>query len=246
RYERGVPLASIESGEKTNRRGTNVTFKADAEIFSVSEMNYETLSQRLRELAFLNSGVTISITDERSEKQHEFKYEGGIVSFVRDINKNKMPIHEEPILIRDEKDGEMVEIALQWNEGYTENVYAFTNTIKNSDGGTQSSRADATEGRPRLGFASRKARRLSGARSEMVRDLPRRGRLGRWIGEAGSRPALPGDSSAQGQDPQRRESAPRQDAVLRRNPADDHRARCRHWHRRLRSHEAALPQGHHH
>ncbi|PYQ52185.1 MAG: DNA topoisomerase (ATP-hydrolyzing) subunit B [Acidobacteria bacterium] len=136
RYERGVPLASIERGEKTNRRGTNVTFKADAEIFSVSEMNYETLSQRLRELAFLNSGVTISITDERSEKQHEFKYEGGIVSFVRDINKNKMPIHEEPILIRDEKDGEMVEIALQWNEGYTENVYAFTNTIKNADGGT--------------------------------------------------------------------------------------------------------------
>ncbi|HYS55159.1 MAG TPA: DNA topoisomerase (ATP-hydrolyzing) subunit B [Thermoanaerobaculia bacterium] len=136
RYERGVPLASIERGEKTNKRGTNVTFKADPEIFSVSEMNYETLSQRLRELAFLNSGVTISITDERSEKQHEFRYEGGIVSFVKDINKNKMPIHEEPIFIRDEKDGEGVEIALQWNEGYTENVYAFTNTIKNSDGGT--------------------------------------------------------------------------------------------------------------
>jgi DNA gyrase subunit B len=136
RYERGVPLAPIERGEKTARRGTKVTFKADPEIFSVHEMNYETLSQRLRELAFLNSGVAIAITDERSDKQHEFKYEGGIVSFVKDINKNKMPIHDEPIFIRDEKDGEMVEIALQWNEGYTENVYAFTNTIKNSDGGT--------------------------------------------------------------------------------------------------------------
>src|SRR5712692_8115754 len=136
RYERGVPLASIEKGEKTTKRGTYVTFKADSEIFSVREMNYETLSQRLRELAFLNSGVHIIINDERSEKQHEFCYEGGIVSFVKDINKNKLPIHEEPIYIRDEKDGEMVELALQWNEGYTENVYAFTNTIKNSDGGT--------------------------------------------------------------------------------------------------------------
>ena len=73
RYERGVPLATIERGEKTNKRGTNVTFKADSEIFSVGEMNYETLSQRLRELAFLNSGVFIEITDERSEKHHEFK-----------------------------------------------------------------------------------------------------------------------------------------------------------------------------
>jgi DNA gyrase subunit B len=136
RYERGVPLAPIERGEKTTRRGTNVTFKADSEIFSVREMNYETLSQRLRELAFLNSGVFIEITDERSEKHHEFMYEGGIVSFVKDINKNKTPIHDEPIFVREEKDGEGIEIALQWNEGYTENVYAFTNTIKNSDGGT--------------------------------------------------------------------------------------------------------------
>ena len=136
RYERGVPMVSIERGEKTTRRGTNVTFKADPEIFSVVEMNYETLSQRLRELAFLNSGVAIAIHDERSDKQHEFQYEGGIVSFVKDLNKNKTPLHEEPIYIRDEKNGEGVEIAMQWNEGYTENVYAFTNTIKNLDGGT--------------------------------------------------------------------------------------------------------------
>ncbi len=136
RYERGVPLAPIERGEKTTRRGTNVTFKADPEIFSVAEMNYETLSQRLRELAFLNSGVFIVINDERTEKEHEFCYEGGIVSFVKDLNKNKVPLHEEPIYIKDVKDDEGVEIALQWNEGYTENVYAFTNTIKNVDGGT--------------------------------------------------------------------------------------------------------------
>src|SRR5438477_7952147 len=136
RYERGVPLAPIERGEKTTKRGTNVTFKADPEIFSVSEMNFETLSQRLRELAFLNSGVIIAINDERTEKHHEFRFEGGIVSFVKDLNKSKTPLHEEPIFIRDEKSGEQVEIAMQWNEAYIENVYAFTNTIKNLDGGT--------------------------------------------------------------------------------------------------------------
>ena len=136
RYERGVPLASIEKGEKTTRRGTRVTFKADPEIFSVREMNFETLSQRLRELAFLNSGIGIVINDERTEKHHEFKFEGGIVSFVKDLNKSKTPLHDEPIFVRDEKDGEAVEIALQWNDGYNENVFAFTNTIKNLDGGT--------------------------------------------------------------------------------------------------------------
>jgi len=136
RYERGVPVVPIEKGEKTAKRGTRVTFKADNEIFSVTEMNYETLSQRLRELAFLNSGVAIEIRDERSDKHHEFCYEGGIVSFVKDLNKAKTPLHDQPIFIRDEKDGEAVEIALQWNEGYSENLYTFTNTIKNLDGGT--------------------------------------------------------------------------------------------------------------
>ncbi len=136
RYERGVPVKPIEKGEKTQKRGTKVTFKADHEIFSVTEMNYETLSQRLRELAFLNSGVHIEIRDTRTEKHNEFRYEGGIVSFVRDLNKNKTPLHDDPIFIRDEQDGEAVEIALQWNDGYAENIYTFTNTIKNTDGGT--------------------------------------------------------------------------------------------------------------
>src|SRR5436190_5963488 len=136
RYERGVPVAVIERGEKTAKRGTNVSFKPDSEIFSIREMNYETLSQRLRELAFLNSGVFIAIADERTEKHHDFCYEGGIVSFVQDLNRAKTPLQEPPIFIRDEKDGEAVEIALQWNEGYSENIYCFTNTIKNTDGGT--------------------------------------------------------------------------------------------------------------
>jgi DNA gyrase subunit B len=135
-YRGGVPVAPIAAAGKTTRRGTKVTFKADPAIFSVLEMNYETLSQRLRELAFLNSGVHIEILDERTEKRHEFCYEGGITSFVRDLNKNKTPLHDQPIFIFDEKDGERVEVALQWNEGYSENIYAFTNTIKNLDGGT--------------------------------------------------------------------------------------------------------------
>ncbi len=136
RYERGIPTARVEQGEKTTRRGTKVTFKSDPNIFSVTEMNYETLSQRLRELAFLNSGVHIEIRDERTEKHDEFLFEGGIVSFVQALNKNKTPLHDAPIFIRDQRDGEGVEIALQWNDGYAENIYTFTNTIKNTDGGT--------------------------------------------------------------------------------------------------------------
>jgi DNA gyrase subunit B len=136
RYERGLPKTSIVKGEKTTRRGTQVTFKADSEIFSITDMNFDTLSQRLRELSFLNSGIQINIKDDRSDKHHEFCYEGGIVTFVRDLNKNKTTLHENPIFIRDEKDGEQVEIALQWNDGYSDSIYAFTNTIKNTDGGT--------------------------------------------------------------------------------------------------------------
>jgi DNA gyrase subunit B len=136
RYERGVPVKNLAKGEATTHRGTRVTFKADKDIFSITEMNFDTLSQRLRELSFLNSGILIEIRDERTEKHHEFRYEGGIVSFVRDLNKNKTPLHEQPIFIRDEKDGEQVEIALQWNDGYSDSIYTFTNTIKNADGGT--------------------------------------------------------------------------------------------------------------
>src|SRR5207247_8438128 len=115
------PVAVIERGEKTVKRGTNVSFKPDSEIFSIREMNYETLSQRLRELAFLNSGVFIAIADDRTEKHHDFCYEGGIVSFVQDLNRAKTPLQEPPIFTRDEKAGEAVESGVQWNEGDSEN-----------------------------------------------------------------------------------------------------------------------------
>ncbi|MEO8216815.1 MAG: DNA topoisomerase (ATP-hydrolyzing) subunit B [Acidobacteriota bacterium] len=135
RYEQGVPTAPIARKERAPATGTKVTFKPDAEIFSILEMNFETLSQRLRELSFLNSGVNIRILDERTEKEHVFCYEGGIVSFVQDLNKSKTPLHHAPIFIFDERDGEKIEIAMQWNDGYNENIFTFTNTIKNQDGG---------------------------------------------------------------------------------------------------------------
>jgi DNA gyrase subunit B len=135
-YRRGVPVAPIQTVGKTNRTGTTVKFKPDHEIFSVTEFNFETLSQRLRELAFLNSGVRVSIVDEKTDKRHDFCYQGGIVSFVDDLNRPRTKINADTIYIREERDGETVEIALQWHDGYAENIYAFTNTIKNTDGGT--------------------------------------------------------------------------------------------------------------
>ena len=135
RFLQGVPQGSIKQVGTTQESGSRITFKPDSEIFSISEMNFEMLSQRLRELSFLNSGVKVSIYDERTEKSNEFLYDGGIVSFVEHLNRTKTPIHD-PIMVRQERDGETVEVALQWNEGYAENLYAFTNTIKNTDGGT--------------------------------------------------------------------------------------------------------------
>ncbi|MBW3563894.1 MAG: DNA topoisomerase (ATP-hydrolyzing) subunit B [Acidobacteria bacterium] len=135
-YRQGLPTAPIKQVGRTEDSGTRVSFKPDSAVFSVLDMNFQALSERLRELSFLNSGVRIEIIDERTEKKHEFLYDGGIVSFVEHLNRSKTPIHTPPIYIVDERDGEKVEIALQWNEGYNENLYVFTNTIKNTDGGT--------------------------------------------------------------------------------------------------------------
>jgi DNA gyrase subunit B len=148
-YAKGVPLESIREVGKTAKTGTKITFKADPEIFSVTSYNFDVLSQRLRELAFLNPGVAIDILDERDpkgEKKHRFRYDGGIRSFVEHLNKNKQPLHESVITFSDVKDPsgnaaldakkERLDVALQWNEGYTEQIFCFTNTISNKDGGT--------------------------------------------------------------------------------------------------------------
>jgi DNA gyrase subunit B len=136
RYHRGDPETPVQEIGVTDQRGTKITFKPDALIFETTTFSFDILSQRLRELAFLNRGVHIAIRDERDQKSHEFLYEGGIVSFVEHLNKAKTPIHPDVVYLQGARDGIEIEIALQWNEGYVENVYAFANNINTIEGGT--------------------------------------------------------------------------------------------------------------
>jgi DNA gyrase subunit B len=135
-YRRGDPLDRLKEVGKSKERGTLVTFKPDSEIFETVDFSFDVLSQRLRELAFLNSGVKITIEDERSQKKHEFFYKGGLLSFVEHLNRAKSAIHPKVVHFQGEKDGVEVEIAMQWNDGYTENVFSFANNINTAEGGT--------------------------------------------------------------------------------------------------------------
>src|SRR5436305_1061317 len=139
-YHRGFPDAPIQPTAKSDMTGTKIRFWPDGEIFAILEMNYETLATRLREQSFLNRGIHIHIKDERTDKEADFAYAGGIASFVEHLNRNKTPIHPQPIFLTDLRDDgtgpEVIEVALQWNDGYQELIYAFTNTINNRDGGT--------------------------------------------------------------------------------------------------------------
>jgi DNA gyrase subunit B len=135
-YERGVPVKELETTGTTKRRGTKVTFKPDTQIFETTVFSFDILAQRLRELAFLNGGIVITLDDERDGKNHKFHYEGGIVSFVTHLNKNKAAVNEKPIYMRGEKEGIDVELALQWNDGYAETIYTFANNINTHEGGT--------------------------------------------------------------------------------------------------------------
>ncbi len=136
-FERGRTATPFHQTGTTKKRGTRVKFRPDTEIFEDTTFSFDTLSQRLRELAFLNEGVTIIVEDERAEnKRHEFSYSGGISSFVQHLNKNKNSIHPKPIFIRGERDGVLVEIALQYNDSYTEIVFSFANSINTQEGGS--------------------------------------------------------------------------------------------------------------
>jgi DNA gyrase subunit B len=136
KYARGVPQQQVTERGVTSQRGTTVSFKPDPTIFEVTELNFDTLSQRLRELAFLNAGLRIQITDERTSKSHEFRFDGGIVSFVQFINRAKQALNEPPIFFKTEKDGVQLEIALQWNDGYDERIFTFANSINTLEGGS--------------------------------------------------------------------------------------------------------------
>jgi len=135
-YHRGDPEAPLGVTGTTKKRGTKITFSPDAQIFETTEYSFDTLAQRLRELAFLNAGVTITIDDERDGKSHNFLYEGGINSFVQYLNQNRAAANDKPIYMRGDKDGIDVEISLQWNDSYTETVYTFANNINTHEGGT--------------------------------------------------------------------------------------------------------------
>jgi len=137
KYERGKPFGDLEITGTTKKRGTKITFAPDGEIFEGTEFSFDTLAQRLRELAFLNAGILITLDDERdTSKSHKFQYDGGIISFVKHLNKNKAAVNEKPIFMKGDRDGIDVEIALQWNDGYSEAVYAFANNINTHEGGT--------------------------------------------------------------------------------------------------------------
>jgi len=135
-YKRGVPQAPLEVTGHTDRRGTKVTFKPDPKIFETTEFSFDVLSQRLRELAFLNKGVLITIEDERTEKKHEFHYTGGIISFVEHLNKNKTPLHDKVIFFQGLRDGIDLEIAMQYNDSYQEQIFTFANNINTHEGGS--------------------------------------------------------------------------------------------------------------
>jgi DNA gyrase subunit B len=136
RYERGKTVSKLTVIGKAKSTGTKVTFKADKEIFKSMEYSYDILSQRLRELAFLNKGLEITLKDERSDKEALFKFSGGIVSFVEYLNKNKNPLHNKVVYFEKEKEGVSLEAAVQYNDGYAENIFSFANNINTIEGGT--------------------------------------------------------------------------------------------------------------
>ena len=137
-YARGIPVAPLAQTGKTRKRGTKITFKPDSQIFTETAFSFDKLSERLREKAFLNKGIRITIKDEREEpeRSHEFYYKGGIAEFVKHLNKNKSTLHDKPIYFEKEGENLSIEVAIQYNDAYDEKVYSFANNINTVDGGT--------------------------------------------------------------------------------------------------------------
>jgi DNA gyrase subunit B len=139
RYERGTPVTELKVIGTSSATGSKVSFKPDHQVFDELEYSFDTLEHRLRELAFLNRGIRINLKDERDGTEKTFQYEGGIVSFVKYLNKNREVLHDEPIYFEAKKDDTEVEIALQYNDGYTESIFSFANNINTLEGGSHTS-----------------------------------------------------------------------------------------------------------
>ena len=136
-YSRGVPTSPVRRlGPQGNRKGTTTTFLADPEVFETVEFNFDTISQRLRESAYLNKGLWIRLIDDRAQRERSFYFEGGLISFVRHLNRNKEPLHSRPIYVERRENSTTIEVALQYNDTYAENVFSFANNINTVDGGS--------------------------------------------------------------------------------------------------------------
>jgi DNA gyrase subunit B len=137
-YKRGISVSPLAQTGKTRKRGTKITFKPDTQIFDVTVFSFDKLSERLREKAFLNKGIRITIKDEReeTERSHEFYYKGGIAEFVKHLNKNRTALHDKPLYFEKESDALSIEVAIQYNDSYDEKVYSFANNINTVDGGS--------------------------------------------------------------------------------------------------------------
>jgi DNA gyrase subunit B len=136
RFERGFPVTELKILGESKRNGTIVSFRPDAEIFETTEFSFDYLTTRLRELAFLNKGVRILLRDQRTDRMHDFKYDGGINSFVEYLNQNKKPLVPKPIHIESSRDSMEFEVSVQYNEGYQENIFSFANNINTIEGGS--------------------------------------------------------------------------------------------------------------
>ena len=145
-YARGKPLGPVvKIGSQGARRGTRTVFKADDEVFDTTDFSFDTISQRLRESAYLTKGVWITLRDERNERERSFYFEGGLVSFVRHLNRNKEALHSRPIYCERRDGSTTIEVALQYNDTYAENVLAFANNINTVDGGTHITASDGPD-----------------------------------------------------------------------------------------------------
>ncbi len=136
RFERGAAVSPLERRGSARDTGTRIAFRPDPEIFEATDFDYDTVTSRLRELAFLNRGLSISLEDQRSGRRSSFRFEGGIAAFVRFLNRNREVLHHLPVYLAGERDGVQVEAALQYNNSYTEDLYSFANTIRTFEGGT--------------------------------------------------------------------------------------------------------------